>query len=329
VDQLLATCEASCYAGQAGVGIQSLKRDAQQCMTRIEKSSGPRPTNCSNAENARYRWTRRSSVAAGAVMLATFFGSTRVLQAGELTSEQSAQILAEATIAYESGRAATEPADAKEAFATAAKKYQTLVDDGLDNGKLYFNLGNAYLQTGDAPRALANYERAAELMPGNRDVERNRAHAAQLLAIVPAGPSGVLDSAKTWVRDLSPSSLVVIAATSWLLLWGALIGQMYSKRTLWRPVAVAACLGFATSMGIIGWQSTQRPTEDRVMVVADSTLVRSGNGSEFAAATERPLTVGQQYEVVERRAEWFRIRLDSGQQGWVSADQVEMLPARG
>ncbi|MFO4987118.1 tetratricopeptide repeat protein, partial [Salmonella enterica subsp. enterica serovar 1,4,[5],12:i:-] len=88
-------------------------------------------------------------------------------------------ILAEATARYEAARqsAQTDSADAKEAFADAALKYQLLVDSGVRNAGLYFNLGNAYLEGGATGRAIANYERALRLEPTNGAARMNLAFA--------------------------------------------------------------------------------------------------------------------------------------------------------
>jgi tetratricopeptide (TPR) repeat protein len=58
-------------------------------------------------------------------------------------------------------------AESKESFALAAHKYQTLVDDGIVNEQLYFNLGSAYLQSGKLGRAIASYERAMAVNPSS------------------------------------------------------------------------------------------------------------------------------------------------------------------
>ena len=101
------------------------------------------------------------------------------VMATELTRLQQEQILHEAAEAYQEGVAAgDDAADAKEAFARSASKYQLLVDQGIDNRKLYANLASAYLQSGQAARALANYERALIYTPGNGDLKAGRDHAA-------------------------------------------------------------------------------------------------------------------------------------------------------
>ena len=49
--------------------------------------------------------------------------------------------------------------------ATAVSGYGLLVDAGVRDPDVFFNLGTAFAQSGDYPRAILNYERALELLP--------------------------------------------------------------------------------------------------------------------------------------------------------------------
>ncbi len=78
-------------------------------------------------------------------VLTAAFGSNPV-HAG-LSGGQRQQILDEARQAYDGGVAAlrTDPVRADELFADSARRFKQLVADGVVNGQLQYNLGNAYL----------------------------------------------------------------------------------------------------------------------------------------------------------------------------------------
>jgi tetratricopeptide (TPR) repeat protein len=50
-------------------------------------------------------------------------------------------------------------------YAAATNLYEQLVDKGVTNPDLFFNLANAYSQTGNSEQAAEYYARAAELAP--------------------------------------------------------------------------------------------------------------------------------------------------------------------
>jgi len=63
------------------------------------------------------------------------------------------------------------------AFEEAIQGYNQLIDGGLGNGHLFFNLGNAYFRMNKLGKALLNYERARLLLPRDADLNFNLAHA--------------------------------------------------------------------------------------------------------------------------------------------------------
>ena len=69
-------------------------------------------------------------------------------------------------------------------LAEAVQLYESLLARGYGGTALYYNLGNAYLESGDFGQAIANYLRAEEVSPRNQDVKAN----LDLAPIHDAGP---------------------------------------------------------------------------------------------------------------------------------------------
>jgi len=59
------------------------------------------------------------------------------------------------------------------AFERAAAVYEKLLAQGIVNGSMFYNLGNAYLKAGKIGKALVNYRRAEMFMPRNEDLQVN------------------------------------------------------------------------------------------------------------------------------------------------------------
>ena len=55
-------------------------------------------------------------------------------------------------------------------FAAAASLYEQLTSKGISNPDLFFNLGNAYTQTGKTEQAAESYARAAQLAPRDAQI---------------------------------------------------------------------------------------------------------------------------------------------------------------
>ena len=58
-------------------------------------------------------------------------------------------------------------------FEKAIAHYEQLITDGVRNGRVHYNLGNAYFKNEQLGPALLNYYRAEKLMPGDDDIRQN------------------------------------------------------------------------------------------------------------------------------------------------------------
>ncbi|MEX1326087.1 MAG: tetratricopeptide repeat protein, partial [Desulfobacterales bacterium] len=55
-------------------------------------------------------------------------------------------------------------------FQEAVDGYLKLTENGIENGHLYYNLGNAYYRLGDLGKAILFFERARLLLPRDDDL---------------------------------------------------------------------------------------------------------------------------------------------------------------
>jgi cytochrome c-type biogenesis protein CcmH/NrfG len=59
-------------------------------------------------------------------------------------------------------------------YEDATTAYEHLVNQGVAESTLFYNLGNAYFKQGEVGRAILNYDRAARLNPRDADIQANR-----------------------------------------------------------------------------------------------------------------------------------------------------------
>ena len=224
--------------------------------------------------------------------------------------------IAEANQLYEAGQ-----------FAEAAVAYQALADAGVEDGTLYYNLGNAYFKAGDLGYAILNYRRAQLLLPRDPDVSANLQLArAQTTDRLEAKDSGVLVSFVR--RVLVEWTTLDEAAAITLGLWGLLCALVVvvimwprGRRGLSYVIGVVAVL---LALGLVS--VTIRVVDARgspAVVVAQSVETRSGPGTDYVA--EFTLHAGAEVRVLERRENWARIALPGDLQGWLPDETVKEL----
>jgi len=69
---------------------------------------------------------------------------------------------------------ASDPESAKKLYESSILRFERIVrDGGIHNGKLYYNIGNAYFRAGNLGRAILNYKKAQTYIPNDQNLLHN------------------------------------------------------------------------------------------------------------------------------------------------------------
>ena len=66
-------------------------------------------------------------------------------------------------------------------YSKALEAYQSILNAGLENGVLYYNMGNCYFKMGKLGYAILYYDKARKMFPRDSDLVSNLAYAKQQL----------------------------------------------------------------------------------------------------------------------------------------------------
>ncbi len=205
-------------------------------------------------------------------------------------------------------------------YVDAARLYQQLVDQGLDNAALYYNLANAYAQAGDTGRAILNYSRAERLAPRDADIRANLAAVLKQAGLQQdALARSPLERLVDGVQSLFTTNelaLLVLAAWFGILLF-AWLRPALEVRLMRRLASGALLLSLVVLVvgGVaLGAILYREQTEPVAVVVAPVSV----SGEDLQAGTE--------VQVVDQRGDQLHVSLpDSAAEGWVAADSVEVI----
>ncbi len=248
-----------------------------------------------------------------------------------LDSEQQSQLLQEAVGAYRHGLKAADEGDvatARQAFERSAEKFQVLVDSGISNGPLFFDLGNACWQAGRLGRAIAGYRQALAWMPGDPTVRANLRFARnQLARRHQVGPidAGSTDSA--WQALVAFNArwcwalLAPLGIVGWWIVW---CGWRLNKSRWHRAALPMLVVGLALALtGAASWTVDwmQRPSGLQAVVLRETQL-RDGNGRAFEPKYDQALPEGAECDVLQTRGQWAVLRTSDGRTGWVARETI-------
>lgn len=217
---------------------------------------------------------------------------------------------------------------ARKLFAAAAKRFENLSASGVVNGRLEFNIGNAYLQADDLGRAMLHYRRAERLIPRDPLLADNLAEAKKrcLINIAPTGRSVFLRNLLFWHYQTSFAERATLALIAYALFWIVLTVRNLAPRL---SINVACLLlgglavGLASSLAVEQWNDRRAPAG---VVTAMDVVVFKGPGTGYQRLFEQPLQPGVEFILRERRAGWWNVELPDGRAGWINESAASTVP---
>jgi tetratricopeptide (TPR) repeat protein len=208
-------------------------------------------------------------------------------------------------------------------FSGAVGGYEALAKEGFASPSLHLNLGNARARLGQRGPAIASWERALQLDPGDDDARAN------LRAARRDDPDRAVAGEPTLLARVVERTGDGVAAALFLLpwwgLWGALALRRHvggrSRRTL-SAVALLAALGLLAGGTLVAGRARDRRLPLAVLV-APSTPLREGPSPALKPAFE--LHEGTRVRIVGKEGGLVLVRLDGGLEGWMDAADLEPL----
>ena len=250
------------------------------------------------------------------------FGGFAVLT-GVVLAQAPGEIMAEANLRYERGE-----------YAESTQQYEALIDLGYKDASVHYNLGNAYLESGDLGRAILNYLRAEELSPRDPDIQANLELARsgtvdQLQAEGDSLVASISDFGRHWATpmEFGAAALFLWAvaglAISSLILWPAMRG-----RRLLRSAAIVAFVVMLAPLVLLLSMLYSNPYGNTGVVTARAVEVLSGPGTQYSEAFT--LHSGAQVRLVDSRYGWLQVVLPGGElEGWLPTHSIQAVGRDG
>ena len=224
----------------------------------------------------------------------------------------------EGNVAYQQGN-----------YAAAIEGYEQLRQEGVCSADLYYNLGNAYYRTNQIGLAILNYERSLLLSPGNRDARENLAIAQDKTVdhIQPLPRVQIRHQLMKAVHWTSARGWRVVLLILLLLTGATLTLRRIAANYTWRKrgfvctlVLVLLLIPTVTCAIVSQRQLTH---SNRMVVLKPEAAVYSApeSNSSLVFVVHEGLTV----DIEETLGDWYRIRLDDGNNGWIHQNDGERI----
>lgn len=303
---ILDACEFARYAPDAGHGaMEAHYEEAVQVISSIESEMKGKRKNAGGA--------------AGAVIVAAVLLSMPSSAGASARDSYADSLWRQATEAYSAGL-----------WEESAAAYEDIAASGLESAALYCNTGNAYFKSGDAPRAILWYERALKLDPSFSDARYNLEIASHRIQdrIDPV-PEFILAQwmrKVCWMIDSDAWASVALAffavCAGMVLLF--LLGASPAARKTGFFTAVAAFVLFGSALSFSLWQRADYMKADSAIVMRPVSSVKS-SPAQGTATDLFVLHEGTKVTILDEVGEWRNISLADGRQGWMPAEDMEII----
>ncbi|WP_300668135.1 hypothetical protein [Desulfoluna sp.] len=206
----------------------------------------------------------------------------------------------------------------------ALDSFLTLSGQGIENGKLAYNIGNTFMQKGDLGHALLWYDRAHRLMPKDPDLIFNRNVAlSEVKDRQEDLENPVLSVLFFWKKGLPLKTLQWLAIGSGGLFWVLLALTIFWRRPPLKNATLLCGAFFALFAATALWDTAVATRVQKGVVLPAAVSVRSGLSD---TATELfTLHAGSRVIVEQARSGWVRIAFSEGKIGWVKKETVGVI----
>lgn len=228
----------------------------------------------------------------------------------------------------------SKPAEARALYRDALAGFEALVANGVNNGRLYFDIANTHMALDQLGPAIANYRRAQRLLPADPAIDHNLQTARKIVQVSFKRPAAnaIIETLFFWHYSSSAAARLRIAMIAYAVFWILMLAMIKRSRRnagfVWTSL-VAAVIAIAAGSSVAYQHLSQRSNPEGVVNVAEAVL-RKGNGDYYDPLLVKPLPEGVELYVHSQRNDvqgvlWYQVELPDGRDGWLRADQVLLL----
>ena len=201
-------------------------------------------------------------------------------------------------------------------YGSAVDAFLKVHNSGVQNGKLFYNLGNACLRDNRLGHAILWYERALKLIPDDPDLKFNYRFAlSQTKDEKGLTPKAVFKVLFFWNHILSAEAIRWTAIWLNVIFWSILtLRQVYGKRgfRLIQSLILVFVVVFTATAVYNGYREVYQKA---AVILPDKAAIRSGPAGD---ATELfVLHAGTKVKIEKVTEHHYRIFYSDGKIGWV------------
>jgi len=246
-----------------------------------------------------------------------------------ITDDEISRLFHEANnlFAQANGVATSDPVKAKDLYQKSIMRFERIIKAGnIENGKLYYNIGNIYFRIKDIGRAILNYRRAEQYIANDVNLQKNLEFARNTRKdkIEEKQKTKILKTVFFWHYDLSSKIRLILFTAAFGLLWMFAAARVFIKRQFFScAISITAAFSLMFAGSLIIEHAILQSTIPGV-IISEKLIARKGNSASYEKSFKDPLHAGTEFTVLENRTSWLQVELPDARTCWVKAEDVEL-----
>lgn len=201
--------------------------------------------------------------------------------------------------------------------------FSRIAETGVQNSRLFYNLGNAYLKKGDLGYAILWYERALRLDPGDPDLKFNYAYALSHIKDEKEDKDLSIFRILFFWNQLGEKTIQWIAIVLNLIFWLIVSIRMRLKKKLLRMPVFLLLLVTSVFTLTAAYNYYEAAYLRQGIILSPQVSVRSGLTEDSTQLFV--LHAGTKVRIEKETGGFFRIYFSEGKIGWIRNSDVGLI----
>jgi len=237
----------------------------------------------------------------------------------DLSRQDAYSLLSQANQFFREANAkSNDPDQARRLYERAILNYEKIISDGqIRNSMLFYNLAN-----------VLNYRRAERLDKADTNIQKNLAFARsrRIDKVDVRAEDRVFETLFFWHYDFGMRTRLLLACLCFGIVSISLILMLWRGKAAPWVVSASLC-GVLTIcfLASIILETRNQSQSAYGVIIADEVVARQGDGPNYPESFKEPLHAGTEFDLLERRPGWFRIRLSDGSSSWIPANSADII----
>jgi len=231
-----------------------------------------------------------------------------------------------------SDTAVSDPVKSKLLYKESLQQFLQL-SDGVNNGKLFYNIGNIYFQLEDIGKSILYYRKAALLIPGDKNLKENlnTARKKRVDKISEQESSRFMETIFFFHYNLSSSFKSILFVISLGIVWISLSLFLLRKKfpPSWGHNFIISTVIFSIIslifLGSLLIDTIEIHKHPGGVITTNEVIARKGDGEAYAPSFKAPLHSGLEFSLIRERQGWYYIKLPDKTKTWIPEESAELV----